>query len=231
MAKVKFTAVVADMRNKLNGSVFSRNRAGAYVRTKVTPVNPSSPDQSIARSRLANLSSTWRSLTDAQRASWNNGAEWYPKTDQFGDTYLLAGNSIYVMLNTNLLTAGQSTTDTFVAPGEMPEFQILSGVYDISATTLNITFTDVVPAGFICVVQATQPVSAGRAFVKNMYRQITTLDNTAPNPALVGTAYTAKFGSFTSYSTGQKIGVKVFLIDTITGKAGVPSEILVTMVP
>jgi hypothetical protein len=29
MAKVLFTAVVADMRNKLNGTVFSKNRYGA----------------------------------------------------------------------------------------------------------------------------------------------------------------------------------------------------------
>ena len=53
MAKIKMTAIVADMRNKLNGSVFSRNRGGAYIRTKVTPINPQTsvlhltPDENI----------------------------------------------------------------------------------------------------------------------------------------------------------------------------------------
>ena len=44
MAKILTTAIVADIRNKLNGSVFSKNRYGAYVRTKVTPVNPQTDD-------------------------------------------------------------------------------------------------------------------------------------------------------------------------------------------
>ena len=53
MAKILMTAIVADIRNKLNGSVFSKNRYGAYVRTKVTPVNPQSTAQQNTRNNLS----------------------------------------------------------------------------------------------------------------------------------------------------------------------------------
>ena len=66
MAKIKMTAIVADMRNKLNGSVFSRNRGGAYIRTKVTPINPQTAAQVQARSLLTSLSQGFRSLSQAQ---------------------------------------------------------------------------------------------------------------------------------------------------------------------
>ena len=63
MAKIKLSAIVSEMRGKLNGSVFSKNRGGAYIRTKVTPVNPQSLAQGLVRATLTNLSQAWRGLT------------------------------------------------------------------------------------------------------------------------------------------------------------------------
>jgi len=38
--KMKFGAIVVDGRGKIGGHVASKNRGGAYLRTKVTPSNP-----------------------------------------------------------------------------------------------------------------------------------------------------------------------------------------------
>ena len=54
--KIKFGAIVVDGRNKIGGHVMSKNRAGAYMRTKVSPVNPRSLDQMSVRSRLSAIS-------------------------------------------------------------------------------------------------------------------------------------------------------------------------------
>ena len=40
MAKIKFGMMMTDASGKLGGQVFSKNRGGSYVRTKVTPTNP-----------------------------------------------------------------------------------------------------------------------------------------------------------------------------------------------
>ncbi len=66
MAKIKMTAIVADIRNKLNGTVFAKNRGGAYMRTKVTPVNRQTSDQSTVRNRLGSFAQGFRGLTQDQ---------------------------------------------------------------------------------------------------------------------------------------------------------------------
>jgi len=106
MAKVKFSALISDMRNKLNGSVFSKNRAGSYLRNKVTPSNPSTPSQALVRSILGTLASTWRTLTDPQRDAWNAAVESWLTTDIFGDTVTPSGFGLYVRLNGNIVNAG-----------------------------------------------------------------------------------------------------------------------------
>jgi hypothetical protein len=49
MAKIKFGMMMTDARGKLGGHVFSKNRSGAYVRTKVTPVNGQTTAQTGVR--------------------------------------------------------------------------------------------------------------------------------------------------------------------------------------
>src|SRR3546814_3353017 len=49
ISKVKFGALMTDARGKLGGHVFSKNRAGSYLRTKVTPVNQQTSYQTSVR--------------------------------------------------------------------------------------------------------------------------------------------------------------------------------------
>ena len=68
MAKVLFSALISDMRNKLNGSVFAKNRGGSYLRTKVTPVNPQTVAQVHKRQHGAgNLRGGNRALSGSAR--------------------------------------------------------------------------------------------------------------------------------------------------------------------
>jgi hypothetical protein len=46
--KMKFGAIVTEGRGKIGGHVASKNKSGAYLRTKVTPVNR----QSVAQSNV-----------------------------------------------------------------------------------------------------------------------------------------------------------------------------------
>lgn len=227
MAKVLYTAVVADMRNKLAGSVFSKNKAGNYVRTKVSPVNRRTPDQTIVRQRLGSLSASWRGLNEVQRAAWSNATANYPRRDQFGNTYFLTGSQLYVGLNTNLATTTNAIIDTPGAPVEIPEYTITSVVVNHTTPALTITMSAAVPAAFSLVFQATQQVSAGRTFVSNLYRQIGFVPaaHAAATPLIL--PYEAKFGALVA---GNVLGIRTYLISDETGQAGVPSEVLVTVV-
>lgn len=221
MAKVLFTAVVADMRNKLNGTVFSKNRYGAYTRTKVTPVNPQSADQQLVRGRFGARSAAWRGLTDSQRQSWIDGASSFPVFDIFGNSKILSGQALYNKLNLNLAQAGQAAIATCPAAVAIQSLVSMAVTADVSDATVELTAgIAAVPAGFTAIVFATPGYGAGISFVKNKFRFLTTIAaGISLGAADYGPEWTTKFGSLVA---GQKLSLFMFLVSNTTGQAGVP---------
>jgi hypothetical protein len=117
--KMKFGALVVAGSGKIGGQVASRNRAGAYLRTKSTPINPQTASQSAVRSRLASISQSWRDLTAAQRAAWNGSVSNFQKTDVFGDLRNPTGFNLYQRLNNNLVTIGKTEIQVPPVPSEV----------------------------------------------------------------------------------------------------------------
>lgn len=225
MAKIKYSALVSDMRNKLNGSVMSKNRYGSYVRNKVTPVNPQTSYQLNQRATLSNLSSAWRGLTQAQRDSWTEAAKNRPFTDIFGDSKILSGQAFFVSSNLNLVANGLSQIDSPGQPVDVPF---------VTANTFNAVLTgsaytalqfDVepatIPAGYSLVVYATPAYSAGVSFVKNRFRRLGVF---VPDTGTVSilAAVTARFGVG---NIGEKISVRIALVANATGQLGLPFQV------
>lgn len=226
MAKIKFTAIVAEMRNSIAGTTFSKNRYGNYARTKVTPVNPQTAYQQDQRQLLSSLSASWRALTQAQRDQWTAQAQNYQRTDIFGDVKVLSGQALYVGLNINLERAGEARIDAPLSPVESPQLAVtaMTAVYDISDDEMNVTVTispAAIPAGFALVIYATPGVSAGKSFVKNLYRYLGTF-TVSVGVATLSTAYNARFGNV---AVGDYIYLRAALVSTDTGALGIPVEI------
>jgi hypothetical protein len=221
MAKILFTAFMADARNKVAGTVFSKNRYGAYTRTKVTPVNPQSTAQQLVRGRFAARSAAWRGLTEAQRQSWIDGAAGFPVTDIFGNAKILSGQALYGKFNLNLAQAGQAAITTCPSAVAIPSLVSASLVADVSSSTVDITMgVAAVPAGFTAVAFATPLYGAGISFVKNKYRFLAAkVPSTDLNPLELGVDWAALFGALVA---GQKVSVSVFLVSNTSGQAGVP---------
>lgn len=222
--KAKFGAIVVAGSGKIGGHVASRNRAGAYFRTKVTPVNPQTSYQATVRNRLAGLSQGWRSLTAAQRASWNQAVGDFSKTDVFGDIKNPTGFNLYQRLNNNLLNIGESAITTPPLPTAVDYFTSLSLAAEDGtvAESMSLTFAPAIAADMKVKVYATPPLSAGVNFVKSEYRQIAVLDNGDTSAYDLLAEYQAKFGS--TGSAGQKIFVKCVQVETSGGQTGTPLE-------
>ena len=118
----------------MGGQVFSKNRGGSYVRTKVTPTNPQTSAQSTIRGIFSSISSRWSSLTDAQRASFNGFVQAYARTDIFGDLRNPSGKSLFQRLNQNLENSGQAQIDVCTSPVEVP-FANLTTASAVTSTT------------------------------------------------------------------------------------------------
>lgn len=194
MAKIKFGMMMTDARGKLGGQVFSKNRAGAYIRTKVTPSNPQSMFQSFVRSNLGTLSSGWNALSAQQIAEWNEAVKAWQSSDIFGDIKTPTGKNLFVKLNLFLLNTGQTK---IVAPPEkmaLPQFNNVDVAIDQTAGTINISGLSVFTAGRY-QVEACAPVPRGVNYVKNKFRVITSFPVSVVGDVDVYENYTVRFGS------------------------------------
>ena len=211
MARIKFGMMMTDARGKLGGQVFSKNRSGAIVRTKVTPRNPQTFAQASARSRLGSFSSGWASLTEEMREGWNSAAAGVTLTNVFGDAYNPSGKNYYVMLNSNLEMTAQ-TPVTSVPPFQAPGTVLTAlALVDATEEEFDILFTtDDAGTSSEFVYLATKPGSPGIYNFSGKYVQIATTVGRVPvSPASLWTAYVARFGVPLS---GQKIGFGGFLV-------------------
>lgn len=222
--KTKFGAIITDGRGKIGGHVASKNRAGSYLRTKVTPVNPQTSAQTVVRNRLAVLSSAWRSLTAAQREAWNAAVADFAKTDVFGDLRNPTGFNLYQRLNNNLSNIGESTISTPPAVVAVDAFSSLSLAAEDGtvAEAMTMTFSPAIESDMKVKVSATPPISAGISFVKSEYRQVAVLDSSDTSAYNLLSEYQAVFGS--TGAAGQKIFVKCVQVETSSGIAGTSIE-------
>ena len=192
--KLKFGMIVVDGRGKLGGHVLSKNRSGAYARTKVTPTNPQTSFQSAVRSIFASLSQAWSGLTASVRLQWDGAVSQWTSTDIFGDIRKPTGKNLYLRLNAVAGQAGYPAIPTPPAKAQMIEGVITAVAYDSAIP--SVTLTDAVSdASITYSVFATPPLSQGTGFIKNRLRFIGNFLSTAPVPADLGDDYVAKFGA------------------------------------
>lgn len=218
MAKVLFTAVVADMRNSLAGTVFARNRYGAYARNRTTPANPNTAAQQAVRASFSAVATAWRTLTEAQRLTWNRSAINFPYTDIFGNQRFLSGQQLFQKLNTNLTFISQANLTSPPGSVALPKLTTLS--IEAFAGPQQITITcDLakVPDGFYAVVDVTPSLSAGISFARKYYRFSGYLANGAD---FNGKQITADFGTLQGHLVeDEKVFIRIYFISITTGIA------------
>jgi hypothetical protein len=239
MAKILFGPVVADARKKIGGTVFSKSKFGAYVRKKVSPVQPRTSAQRAVRANFTANAKAWSgTLTAAQRLTFTNLAATLTKKDRFGNAQTLTGAQLYNSISRNLHTIGIAPLST--APSNM-------SVSDLGGASLAETPSPASPAtppgitlsttntgltGEYLVVSAAAPLPAGRAFVgKGKYRIIQTETPAASSPFLVEplditAKYEAKFGAT---AAGQTIHVLAYNINSANGAKGTPYPAQITL--
>jgi hypothetical protein len=99
MASIKFSAIIADARGKIGGSVFVKNANGSYIRTYTAPLNKNTPGQQLQRANMTVYSQKWRALTDDQRNSWGFYAPQVPYTNRVGDKSIYTGFQLFMKTN------------------------------------------------------------------------------------------------------------------------------------
>lgn len=102
----KITVLLGELSGSIAGNTFSRNKAGAYVRQKVTPTDPKSEAQMAVRALFGQNSANFHTLTPLRKSQWNTFANtiFNPFGGRIaGVTY--TGHQAYVSLNQRLSSA------------------------------------------------------------------------------------------------------------------------------
>ena len=212
--KAKWGSFVVDGRGKINGHVASKNRSGAYFRTKVTPTNPQTAAQSDARSRLAQFSQAWSGLNDGARIAWNAAVTSWMTNNIFGDGVMPSGKNLYTRLNANLDLVGAASLNVPPLPIATTSADISNMIADVSANQIQFDFANA-DAGQELVIEATAPQTPGTYNASGRFRVISTQTQDPAGTINVWSEYVAKFGGPVA---GQKVFIRVKSIVASTGQ-------------
>lgn len=118
----------------LDGTVFSHNSSGRYVRNRTIPTNPNTSRQSTIRTAFGNSAIAWGTfLTDDQRAAWEVYAKNVPSLNRIGDEIFPSGFNHFVRSSTprlqaGLLPIGPGPTELTLEPRDPQfDFSVLHG--------------------------------------------------------------------------------------------------------
>jgi hypothetical protein len=144
MARITFGNIVAEARGKVGGVVFSRNTGGAYVRQKVSPVQPRTAAQLNQRSRLTEVSKVWETLTQSQREAWKGFSLAARKRDVLGLSKQRSGQQMFMFCNLALESVGYAL---ILNPPVNLAVDALTSLQLVSATSGAVSAVAVTAAG------------------------------------------------------------------------------------
>lgn len=227
--KIKWSGIgIVDGRGKINGSVASKNRSGAYMRTKVTPVNRRTTAQQAVRTSFGFIAQQWRGLTEIQRKAWGGAVENFKSTDIFGDLKSPSGFNLFSKLNLPLINTTGGWNVTPPSPIEVNSYSIdslLFGYEDTGGGAFPVLTIDLKPfqgntGGGILVIDVTPNLSAGINNPTTNYRRFhheVIADMSTATTLLLGLDYRDAYG----IELGSKVFVRVSVI-AASGQVSVP---------
>ncbi|MGH9747182.1 MAG: hypothetical protein ACRD59_13880 [Candidatus Acidiferrales bacterium] len=221
MAKILLGATIGDARNKAGAIVYSKNRFGAYLRQKVSPVQPRSTAQLNVRSNFTSITKSWQTISATNQAGWTSLASANPVRDKFGNSQILTGAQFYMKVNRILANAGltQLTAPPADQAVDAPTSSTLTATSG-GTPVLSLVIAPTPNTADAVIVRATPGLSKGRSFVQNALKQVIVKAPPVSSPVNLLTAWQALFGTL---QAGQKIYTEVHYVG-INGAASSPNQ-------
>ena len=217
--------ILTTMSGSLGGITAARNKGGQYLRARVVPVNPQTPQQVTLRTIFAALAVHWgTTLTAAQRTAWDTYAENVTVVNRIGETVNLTGFQMFIRSNTPRLQAGEARVDDGPTVFNLGGFTdvsiaIVGGTSDVAVTFDN-TDEWANETGASMIILTSREKAESIEFFKGPYRLAGTIDgddSVAPvSPATVGSDF--------SYAAGNK-GFAQVRVSRLDGRLSVPQRV------
>lgn len=210
MAQVKYSGPVAAVSGKIGGTVYGRNRYGAYARLWAKPVNPRTDKQEDVRGRLANASVSYGGLTQTQKDNWASYAAATPRQNRVGDTVFYSGFNWYVSNYVAAQTVGITpSAEAPETPGMLPK-PVVNAISVTSDGQTQITtgggFINGIPNGQISLYRSV-PLGGGVAYYQGPWILVGTVQGDDETPPALEWTDSAE------YAVGQYYAFKITQYD------------------
>lgn len=220
MAKFTPGPAVAAVSGSIGGTVFSRNKGGAYMRFRAVPTTSSTDFALNAKARLSTASQAWQTLTVGQRGSWKQWALQNPITDVLGFPRALTGHQAYVSINARRAAVGDvPLAEPPIVPAPTGLLTIVQDA-DIGSGDTDLTFT-ATPLGATEAIylEAAVTNSPGITNVNNLMRFTGITAAAATSPVDVQSLIETRLGTLI---VGQTLFVRASVYDDATGLVSLP---------
>lgn len=199
----------------LGGSVYSRNRFGAYVRPRTVPVNPSTPAQAAIRNATLAAQAAWQSLSETARADWEDYAAAVAWRNRFGDSVNLTGQQHFLRVAITARYVGAAASwDTPPTTFRMPSPDETAGLTDLVVGTSGgkLSFGSATDAwknvnGAALMLFVGRELPKTRGFYNGPWRFVLRVNGSASTTPTSPVSFTWPFGLFAL--AGDKVAAYV----------------------
>lgn len=230
MAIVQYTAIVNQIRGKLNGSVFNKSRNAYTLGRKPSPPKGATQAQSGTRVAFGQVQRTWRVLTEAEKQSWATVAANHPVRDRFGQLVYMSGYNWFIKANMFNVSIGASIRRMAV-PNALSQYVLsdlqvgdleldqIDGVERIGlAFSLQIDQSSPTPVS--ALVSISPPVSNGVTKYYGNYYNLTDTQFLANLPVGTRLALSSRIpvrSGFPTYEPGDLVWVRILFFTIQNG--------------
>lgn len=138
--------LITSLSGSVDGITASHNRGGAYLRSRVVPVDPLTIQQNYCRSAMGQVAGHWNGMSADERAQWSAYARSITITNRIGDQHTLTGRAAFFRellprsMKNNALDNGAPFPDPYPPSMPLTDFPTPPGVAYVDAHTVNITW-------------------------------------------------------------------------------------------
>jgi hypothetical protein len=207
---------VAAVSGSIGGTVFSRNKGGAYIRNRAIPLTVTSEKALKYKSVLALISQAWAGVTAANRKAWEIYAQQNTVVNALGQSKALTAANHFVRLNTRLTVAGDAAI--LVPPVTAAPTGIVAVSFAVDtnpAEDTELVFTDTpLAAGERLWIRGCKVSSAAINNVENLLTEVLITAKAATSPVDLSAALVTAFGAL---QAGAVYVLECRVFDTTTG--------------
>jgi hypothetical protein len=177
MAIFKNSSLVTDIRGAMSGHVFSRSKSGPTIYKRTYRNRQKIGNQFPIRNNFSRVMMAWKSLSQAQRDTWNSTAVNNPLVNKLGEEYFESGYNLFTRLNYQRLYIDESINSD--SPGSKPDlfFPSFNFTFDPSNDEFFIDLIAGLPDDTSMIFEATPMLSPGVTSAPDKLQHIAVIDD------------------------------------------------------